>query len=331
MSLAKDRTPERRGTRMGPLDLGDVRKSVLAVYAALALLIVFTLIVRPNLTSQGSLTTIVVFASVTALVGLGQGAVIFMGGIDLSLPSTMTASAIIFAGITRGDGDLLIPGLGVALALALIVGVFNGVGVTAFGIHPVIMTLAMGAIVGGATLGYTGGSVTGAPPASVRDFMTAPVLGLPAAIWLLILLTILVTIGARTTTLGRRIQAVGMNKVAARLGGVHTGRLEMSTYIVSAVCAAVAGVMLSGLASQSYLGMGEPYLLSSIAVVALGGASFSGGRGHFLGTVGAALLLSLLTSLLTTFQLPEAVRQIVLGAVILLAVIAGGVLRRRAQ
>jgi ribose transport system permease protein len=83
--------------------------------------------------------------------------------------------------------------------------------------------------------------------------------------------------------------------------------------------------MLSGQAGQSYLGMGEPYLLTSVAVVALGGASFAGGRGHFLGTLGGALLLSVLITLLMTFQLPEAVRTIVQGVVILASVIVAKV------
>jgi ribose transport system permease protein len=133
----------------------------------------------------------------------------------------------------------------------------------------------------------------------------------------------------RQTSYGRRLQAVAMNPIAARLGGVNSVAIATSTYVISGVCAALGGIMVAGLSGQSYLSMGAPYLLTSVAVVALGGASFAGGRGNFLGTLGGALLLSLLTTLLTTFHLSEGVRVMVQGAVILLAAIAAKLGMRR--
>jgi ribose transport system permease protein len=103
---------------------------------------------------------------------------------------------------------------------------------------------------------------------------------------------------------------------------VNSIAMSASTYVVSGVCAAIGGVMVAGFSGQSYLAMGDPYLLTSVAVVALGGAAFAGGSGNFLGTLGGALLLSLLATLLTTFHLEEGWRVIVQGVVILLATIA---------
>lgn len=306
----------------GLVDLGDAKRSVYGIWIALAVMFAFTLLFRPALAQSSSVQTMVVLAAVTALVGLGQGAVIFVGGIDLSIPWIMSAAAIVFSGIANGRDNRLLVALTAAVLIGAGIGFLNGLGSVYLGIHPVVMTLAMNAVLQGATLGYTGGLVTGSPPPIVNVFMRGDGSGFPAVIPTLFVLALLVTFIMRQTNYGRKLQAVGLSPYAARLGGVNSKAISASTYVISGVCAALAGIMLAGLAGQSYLGMGDPYLLISVAVVALGGAAFVGGRGHYLGTLGGALLLSLLASLLTTFQLPEATRTIVQGLVILIAVIA---------
>lgn len=313
---------QQRPGRRGIADLGDARRGVYGVWAALIVLLIVAAIVRPALIHPSSLKTIAVLAAITAVVGLGQSAVIYVSGIDLSIPGVMTLSGILFSQIADGDENRLVYALIASLIVGLGVGLINGITSVVLGIHPVVTTLAVGAIIMGATLGYTGGLVTGSPPHSVGRFMLGEGSGLAPVLIALVVLTVIVTFVMRQTTFGRRLQATSSNPFAARLGGVNSRAVATSTYVISGVCAALGGVMVAGLSGQSYLGMGDPYLLLSVAVVALGGASFAGGRGHFLGTLGGALLLSLLTTLLTTFHLPEGMRIIVQGAVILLAVIA---------
>ena len=269
-----------------------------------------------------SLKTVAVLAAITAIVGLGQSAVIFVSGIDLSIPMVMTISGIVFCQIANGDESRLFIALLVSIVVGVVVGLINGVGSVVLGIHPVVTTIAVGAILTGVTLGYTGGLVTGSPPASLGQFMLGDGSGVPAVLIALVILTVVVTFVMRQTVFGRRLQATAYNPVSTRLAGVNSTAVATSTYVISAVCAAIGGVMVAGLSGQSYLGMGDPYLLLSVAVVALGGASFAGGRGNFLGTLGGALLLSLLTTLLTTFHLSEGMKVVIQGAVILLAVIA---------
>ena len=314
--------------RRGLLDLGDSRTAVVSIWIALAVGAVIAFVLRPALFNFDSIQIVLVLATVTIVVGLGQGAAIFVGGIDLSIPWTLTASAIMFAGIAKGSDGSVWPALIAAIALGAAIGAANGFAIVRLNIHPVVMTLAMNTIVQGAIIGYTGGFATGSPPPSVGDFMNGSFLGISPALWLVIFLTVLVSFTLRQTVYGRRLQAVGLNPVAARLAGAPSRLIAGSAYMISGTCAALAGVMLSGIAGQSYLGMGDPYLLASIAVVALGGAAFSGGNGHFLGTVAAAILMSLLLTLLVTFHLPEAMRQVVLGLAVLAAVIAGRVRRR---
>lgn len=312
-------------SKRGLLDLGEARAAVIAVWIVLLVIYLFVLILRPSLAQLSSLQTIVALAAVTAVVGLGQGAVVYVGGIDLSIPWVLSACAILFASISQGSDDRILLALVVSLALGAFLGACNGLGVTFFGIHPVVMTLALGAILEGATLGWTGGLVTGSPPRAVEVFMKGTAGSMPLVVPALLVLALTVSFIYRQTRFGRELQAVGLNPQAARLAGVRSRAVVLTTYIISGVAAGTAGIMLSGLAGQSYLAMGEPYLLMSVAVVALGGAAFKGGRGHFLGTLGGALLLSMLITLLMTFQLPEAVRTIVQGIVILCAVIAASI------
>ena len=292
------------------------------VWAAFVLLLIVAAIARPALMQVSSLKTVAVLAAITAIVGLGQSAVIFVSGIDLSIPMVMTISGILFCQIANGDESRLFIALLVSIVVGVVVGLINGIGSVVLGIHPVVTTIAVGAILTGVTLGYTGGLVTGSPPASLGQFMLGDGSGIPAVLIALVILTVVVTFVMRQTVFGRRLQATAYNPVSTRLAGVNSTAVATSTYVISAVCAAIGGVMVAGLSGQSYLGMGDPYLLLSVAVVALGGASFAGGRGNFLGTLGGALLLSLLTTLLTTFHLSEGMKVVIQGAVILLAVIA---------
>ena len=313
---------EQRPARRGLADLGDVRRGVYGVWAALLLVGVITAVVRPALVQASSLQTIAVLAAITAVVGLGQSAVIFVGGIDLSVPWVMTLSGVLFSEFANGSEERLVTALLMAVVIGVGVGLVNGIGSVVLDIHPVVTTLAVGAVLQGATLGYTGGLVTGSPPRSVGQFMLGVGDAIPPVLFVLLVLTVVVTVVMRQTTFGRHLQAVALNPLAARLGGVNSTAVAVSTYVISGVCAALGGIMVAGLSGQSYLDMGSPYLLLSVAVVALGGASFAGGRGNFLGTLGGAVLLSLLTTLLTTFHLSEGPRVVIQGAVILIAAIA---------
>jgi ribose transport system permease protein len=124
------------------------------------------------------------------------------------------------------------------------------------------------------------------------------------------------------TAFGRRIYAVGNGERVAALSGVSVGRTLIGVYMLSGLCSAIVGVMLTGFSGQASLGMGDDYLLPSIAVVVIGGTLITGGRGHYLGMLGGALLLTTLQTLLAGTTLPYATRAIVYGLVMLGAVMA---------
>ena len=208
------------------------------------------------------------------------------------------------------------------MVLAAVVGLVNGVGVVFLGVTPIIMTLGMSTVVEGVLLLYTNGNAGGNVPGPVAYLAThkwgdVPVM---AVAWLVLI--VIVTFTLSFTPFGRRLYAVGLNRRVALFSGVDVKLVTCSVYVISSCAAAFAGITLAGYVGQSYLGMGDPYLFTSVAAVAIGGASILGGTGNYIGTVAGAMTLSVLNALLPTLGFQPAVLDIVYGVVILVAVAA---------
>jgi ribose transport system permease protein len=128
----------------------------------------------------------------------------------------------------------------------------------------------------------------------------------------------------KRTPLGRYIYAIGNQEGATYLSGVNTRLIIITCFAISGMCSALAGVLLAGYSSKGYQAMGDPYLLPAIAAVVLGGTHILGGRGTYLGTVAGVILISLLASILSVMQMPEAGRQIIYGCVIIFMLLVYG-------
>jgi ribose transport system permease protein len=265
-----------------------------------------------------SLLTLTLFL---AILGLGQGAVILTGGLDLSVPWLITMSGVLLTGLTHGVNEAALWAVPLVLAAGLAVGLFNGLGVVVLGLPPIVVTLAANGLLQGLTLIYCNGSPQGWAPAAISAFTNERAGPLSLAAWSVPLVLAVALLLLHRTAFGRRVYAVGNSPVAAKLSGVRVGATLIAVYCLSALCSAVVGVMLAGFSSQAFLGMGDPYLLPSIAVVVVGGALITGGRGHYLGVFGGALLLTALGTLLAGTTVPPAVRDIINGVVVLAAVI----------
>ena len=137
------------------------------------------------------------------------------------------------------------------------------------------------------------------------------------------MLTLVATLLLSKAAFGRHLYALGTSATVAEFSGVPTARTTVLTYVISGLTAALAGMLLTGYSGQAYLGMGDAYLFTSIAAVAIGGASILGGSGHYLGTVAGALVLTILTGLLPALNLSSGALLIVYGAVILITVSIG--------
>lgn len=302
--------------------LGEQGISVIVILSiTLAMLLGFRLI-SPALSGWSHVGTVLYLSSFLVFCAFGQGLVIMVRGLDLSIASTITLGGVLSATLMNGSNDNFIVLLIAILAICTLVGIINGIGVAVFQVPPFIMTMAMGLIVYSTCLGSTLGTPGGYAAPALRAFMGATLLGLAAPIWLLLAFVFVGTIVQSYSTFGRMLNAVGANPTAAYLAALPCKRITTAAYAVSGLCAGLTGVLMTGYADGATLRMGDAFLLPSIAAVVVGGSSILGGKGLFLGTVGGALLLTTLSTILSAAGFEEGWKTIVEGGVILIALVA---------
>lgn len=238
--------------------------------------------------------------------------VILLGHIDLSIPWTMTAAAMM---ATTVGGELAIP-TGIAVGLA--VGVVNGLGVGYLRVPSMIFTLGLDSAMRGLMVAHTGGFAPADQATPLMRYLASgDFLGIPMSLCVWTAVSVVIFFILRKTTFGKSIYATGNKEAAAYLSGIRTRRVILGAFVVSGVCAALAGVLLAGYSAKAYQGMGNPFLLPAIAAVVLGGTHILGGKGRYVGTLVGVILIVLLNSVLSIMQMPEAGRQIIYGTVII--------------
>jgi len=295
---------------------------VLPPFIGLLFLVCLTLALNSEIALGSYFSSMLVLASFLAVLALGQGAVVLSGGLDLSVPFTITLAGVVLTGVTNGSNMAAVWAIPAVLLMGAVIGALNGIGISYLRIPPLIMTLAANGILQGVALVYTDGAPTGFAPSFVRWVMTGRLLGVTPVIFALVAFVGIAVFLVHSTVFGRRLFAVGSNPVSAEFAGVPVKGVLVATYMLSGLCSALVGVMLSGFTGQAFNDMGDPYLLTSIAVVVVGGTLMTGGRGHYAGMLGGALMLTALATLLSGSTLPAAARSIVYGIVVLIAVIA---------
>lgn len=305
-------------------------RSILFAYAGAIVLFVATSVFSSGFASANHIRILLIQASFIGIVALGQTFVILGGGIDLSIPWTLNGAAILVTLFADGKNGPLWWAIPLVLAMGAAVGLVNAVGIAFLGVSPIIMTLGMNVILSGALLLYTNGSPTASAPPAIDTLATGRVGPVPVdtLVWAGLALT--ATLVLTWTAFGRQLYALGTNRTVAQFSGIAISRVTVVTYVVCGMTSALAGIVLTGYVGQAYLGMGDPYLFSSVAAVAIGGASILGGSGHYLGTVAGALILTVLAGLLPILNLDPAALQIIYGVVILITVAAATIPNRQA-
>jgi ribose transport system permease protein len=253
------------------------------------------------------------------LVAAGMMLVILMGHIDLSVPWTIATAAMMATAI---GGPWALP---VGIGIGICVGLVNGLGAAFLRVPSMIFTLGVNAVLRGLMVMHTGGFAPQSHSTPLMEFLAVGrVLGIPMALIVWVIVSVLLIVMLQRTPLGRYIYAVGNREAAAYLSGVNTRLVLVAAFVLCSTCAALAGVLLAGYSTKAYQGMGDPYLLPAIAAVVIGGTNVLGGQGRYLGTVVGTILIVLLTSVLSIMQMPEAGRQIIYGLVIILMLLAYG-------
>jgi ribose transport system permease protein len=302
----------------------DQLRYVLPAYVAFALVVIATQFVYSEniIFSLKYYNSLVVLGAFLAVLALGQGAVILSGGLDLSVPWTIGFCGILAAGLIQGSNAATFWAVPVALGVGALIGLVNGVGVASLGLPPIVMTLATNGVLQGGALLYSNGTPAGFASPALRWLMTGSLARVTPLVGLMAIFIVFgVTLLGRTV-FGRWVYAVGNSPRASFLSGVGVKSTTIGVYILSGFCAGLVGVLLTGFSGQASLGMGDDFLLPSIAVVIVGGTLITGGRGNYIGMLGGVLLLTALQTLLAGTTLPHAVRDIIYGAVVLVSVLA---------
>ncbi len=289
----------------------------------LVLLIVLIWFIRPEVVNANWFGVIMRAAIPLALLAACQTITFLTGGIDLSVAAVASMSGFVVATLVGPVG--LPAALLITIGVAAVAGLLSGVGVGVFRVHPLIMTLGMSLVVFGLAnvwqivMVQTGAGV----PDALRWLGSGQSFGiLPNSLLVFVPVAAIILVGLWRTGFGRLLYAIGDNPVAARLSGVRAWQVLIALYVISAVIAAIAGYLLSGLNNTASVTLADSLLLPSVAAAVIGGTSILGGRGGYGGTIVGALILTVLTSLLTVLGLPEAVRQVLFGSIIVVVAAA---------
>jgi ribose transport system permease protein len=298
-------------------------RALLIPYGLILILLAAAAVRAPGFVSGPNLSQQLVLASYLGIIAGGQTLVILTGGIDLSIAWNLNLAAIL---LTQLSEQMPIFWAAVAaLGAASIVGLLNGLGIAYLRIPSLVMTLGMNAVLAGVTLVYTNGSPQGDAPPFSRDVAVGKISGIiPWALVFWALFSAALIFLLRRTVYGKRLYAIGNNPKAGYLSGVPVRSVLVLTYTLCGLCAGLGGIMLTGYSQQSYLGMGDLYVLPAIAAVVIGGTSILGGSGGYTGTIAGAITVVLLQNVLQIVGIRPAGQQILYGLIILLMLFVYG-------
>ncbi|MEZ5866512.1 MAG: ABC transporter permease [Geminicoccaceae bacterium] len=297
---------------------------VTLVYLVVIAIWIVAGIMKPGFAKIGHLRYLLELAAVIGIAAAGQTLVIIAAGIDLSVAAVITFAAILTPIVSAGWDPTGIVGMLIVLAITTAIGAVNGVGVVLLRVHPLIITLATATILQGSLLLIAGGSAISTTNPAVVWLGNERLWGFPVTIltWLVVAAATLVIL--HRTVLGSWLYAIGTNPRASRLAGVDAPVTLITAYAISGASAGLAGLLLLGMNRQGYVGIGEPYLLGTIAAVVVGGTSILGGRGSYLGTIAGAILLVTLTALITVVNASPGLRMILFGGLVLAMLLIAG-------
>ena len=303
-----------------------------------ALLIFFVLyagiaILQPNYLDAALFMNFLRRAAPLIILACGQLYVILSGGFDLSMGAVVTLVVLAASMLIGGDPTMTWPVIAGLYAMGLVVGLANGLIVSFLKVPSIIATLGMMLLVNGLALAWSGGAPRGDLPDNFRDLgrlvlRDVPLLGvLPIAVIILVVVTVLAWWGLHARAYGKRLLAVGDNPRAAELAGVPVKPTRIAAFVISALSAVTAGILIGGFSGVS-VNAGRGLELQAIAACVIGGAQLLGGRGSVVGALFGALSLFALFTLLNLLGLPQALRDSLQG-VILIAAVGASVLRHR--
>ncbi|MFB9239455.1 ABC transporter permease [Plantactinospora siamensis] len=320
--------------------LAIARLRDLALVPAIIAVAIVGFIVSPVFLSSDNIVNVLQSMSEISIVVLAETMVLIAGKMDLSLESTfglapgVAAWLVVDPAVTHGLGAHALPpgwAVPVALAVGALIGAFNGLLIVRFGLNGFIVTLGMLIVLRGLLTGISGGKTFFALPGSMTYLGSASWLGLPASIWVSLLLFAAGIVVLGFTRPGRALYAIGGNIDAARAAGIRTDRILWLTLVVASMLAALAGLLISGRLASVPAAQGNGAIFQVFAAAVIGGVSLNGGRGTVFGAFTGVLLLFLIINVLTLAGVPAQWTNFLNGAVILVALVVSRITGGKAQ
>jgi ribose transport system permease protein len=284
-------------------------------------------IIAPGFAQGDQVTKLLTVSAILGIVAAGQCLVVIGGreGIDLSVGAMISLGAVLAGNVMSGSNGAILPAFLVAGGATFLIGIVNGLGVTFLRIPPLVMTLGMTGVVQGGLTVITRGIPSGNAAPGLMSFVNEPLfLGLPGILFIWALIGLLMWFLLRRTELGYAIYAMGSNERAAVLVGLPVRFIRVLLYGLSGLFAGITGVVVIGYTGNSFVSVGDQYMLQSIIAVVIGGVSLNGGTGNYFGAMLGAIALTLLQSVLTTLQLESWGRQLTFGVVLVLLMLLYG-------
>ncbi len=288
------------------------------VFLALLVIVFIAGILMPVSVSGSNIKNVLREASILGIVAIGQGIVMLSGGMDISVGNIMFMVIIYGGKFMESSAERFLPVALLCLAAGAAIGFINGIGVSKFKISPIIMTLGTSSILYGAIYIFGGSMMSQAAPEILQRigknilFNIIPVTGL---IWFVIAAAAIFLLFR--TTFGRKVYATGNNFQAAWFAGIKPVRVQVASYMICDLLAALAGLLLLGYLGTPTLRFTDIYTMGSISAVVIGGIEFFAGIGSIVGTIAGTLIVRFLFNVLVMMNVPAAGRMIVEGVMIL--------------
>lgn len=294
--------------------------SRLGIYGGVAVLLVIAAVAQPTLLGGSQIVTLAKLTSVLGIAALGQTFVTVSRGFDISQGGLITLTIVLANMFMNGDAANIVTGVAVCLVVAIAVGLVNGLVVSLLRVPSIIATLGAFAVTTGGAVIYSGGVPSGSIPKAFLFLGRGYVGPLPVSMLLWLALTAVAGLILHKTVAGRAMFARGANETAAFQAGIAIRFYGILPYVLSSLGAGIAGLTFAAYLGLPNLTAGNQFALSPIAAAVVGGTSLAGGKGTMLGTSAGAFFLTLLSALIISFNLPEGVRMIVTGLIIIGAI-----------
>ena len=275
----------------------------------------------PYFFTANNLLNILLQAATISIIAAGFTIVLIGGEIDLSIGSAIGLTASVVSIMIIREGMPVAAGIALALCVGLVLGVFNGYVTVFFRIPSFVVTLATLGIAHGASLLLTAGRPVAGFPDSYLVIGQGLVGPVPVPIIIAACIYLLLHFLLTRTSLGVQLFATGGNREAAQLAGVRVPRVVISAFVISGICGALAGIVLSSRLDSGHGNFGATNLLDAVAAVVVGGASLMGGAGSVIGTLGGVLIIATIRNGLILLNVQAFWQEVAVGTIIIVAVV----------